>query len=83
MAAIVPGTVTVSDLGVATFSPSDPTASLAGAKYTAAVETNDAFTVANGGVVPPDAERVPTLRYYALLATNEAAREAAYLNAVL
>lgn len=83
MAAIVPGSVTVSDAGVATFTPPGAGNSLAGAKYTAAIETNDAFTADNGGTVPPDAERVPTLRYYALLATNEAIRESAYLNAVL
>lgn len=83
MASIVPGSVTVSDAGVATFTPSGSGNSLAGAKYAAYIETNDDFTVAQGGEVLPNDQRVATLRYYALLATNEATREAAYLNSVL
>lgn len=83
MAAIVPGTVTVADDGSVTFNPSGAGNSLAGCYYQSEIETVDAFTVANGGTVLPDAERVELLRYYALLATNRAARVATYLNFAL
>lgn len=83
MALIVPGTITIADDGSVTYNPAGAGNSLAGCYYLSEIETIDAFTVANGGTVLPDAERVQMLRYYALLATNRAVRVATYLNAVL
>lgn len=83
MAAIVPGTVTIADDGSVTYDPAGAGNSLAGCYYVSEIETVDAFTVANGGEVLPDDERVQLLRYYALLATNRAARVSDYLNFVL
>jgi len=83
MAAIVPGTVTIADDGSVTYSPAGAGNSLAGCYYLAEIEAIDAFTVSKDKEVPPDNERVDTLRYYALLATNRAAKVAAYLNSVL
>jgi len=83
MASLVAGVVTVSDAGVASFTPSDPEQSLAGQLYLAELEASDEYTTANGGTVQADAERVPLLRWYALRSNKVAARWAAYLNANL
>jgi hypothetical protein len=83
MASIVAGVVTVADDGSVSYAPAGAENSLAGCYYQSEIETVDTFTVANGGEVLPDAQRVELLRYYALLATNRAARVATYLNFIL
>lgn len=83
MAALVAGSVSVDDAGVASFTPAGPNGSVAEAVYLSEIEATDEYTVANGGVVPADADRVSLLRWYALRSTKVAARLTAYLNANL
>lgn len=83
MAALVAGEVTVSDAGVVSYDPAGAENSVAGAIYSAEIAASDAYTVANGGEVPADADRVPLLRWYAARSTAVAANLVAYLNANL
>lgn len=79
MASLVAGTVSVNDDGVASFTPPDPADSYAGASYVGSLAAIDAFIVANGGEVPPAAERVKLLQWLATDATERAAPIVAYL----
>lgn len=83
MAALVSGSVVVNDEGVATFTPPDPAGGIAGILYTAELAASDDFTVANGGEVPADADRVKLLQWYATRSTYVAAGLVTYLNANL
>lgn len=82
MAALVSGSVTVNDDGVPTFVPS-ASGGIAGILYTAELAASDAFTIANGGDVPADADRVKLLQWYATRSTYVAAGLVIYLNANL
>jgi len=75
--ALVAGSVTIADDGTATYVP----ATVAGCVYEAEIEASDEYTVANGGSVVPDAERVPLLRWYALRSTKIAEKLTPYINA--
>lgn len=83
MASLVAGTVVVDEEGAVSFSPSDPADSYAGASFVGSLAAIDAFIVANGGEVPPAAERVKLLQWLATDATLRAAPIVAYLNANL
>lgn len=71
--ALVAGSVTVDDEGVATGS------GLALELYQAKVDTDEAYRVSMGAPALPLAVLVLQLRYYALAATHDAARMLAYL----
>ncbi len=73
---LIAGTVTIADDGVATYDID----TLSGRIYEAEIEAADEYTEANGGTVPPDAERVALLRWYALRSTKIAAKVAPYIN---
>lgn len=81
MGTLTAGEVTVSDDGAASFDPADPNDSLAGRGYVAEVAFLDLFTTDNGGTVPPDADRVPLLRYHAGRWTALAATLVPFINA--
>ncbi len=76
--ALTAGSVTVDDTGAVTI---DPDPCLAGEIYLAELEASDEYSLANGGTVPPNNQRVKLLQWYATRSTKMAERIATYINA--
>lgn len=83
MAALVHGSVTVNDEGVATFVPPNPADGIAGIIYTAEIAAIDEYTTENGNEVPANADRVATLKWFAKRSNLIAEGLVTYLNANL